>query len=160
MRRAPWFEGTVVVVGAGMAGLAASRQLMQLGHRVVVLEGRDRAGGRVWTRMMSGVDPKTGTTHRAGAEMGGSILTGADSNPLCILARQLDLTWHVIRDPCPLYTKGGAVVDKSIDDKVYKEHNAMLDRLGEWRQETTDPLAINAASLGRELDSLRDGQGP
>lgn len=50
-------KGTVVVVGAGMAGLAAARQLMQLGHRVAVVEGRDRAGGRVWTRRLSGKDP-------------------------------------------------------------------------------------------------------
>jgi NADPH-dependent 2,4-dienoyl-CoA reductase/sulfur reductase-like enzyme len=64
-------KGTVIVVGAGMAGLAAARQLTALGHRVAVVEGRDRAGGRVWTRRMAGVDPNTGFSHQAEGEMVG-----------------------------------------------------------------------------------------
>jgi monoamine oxidase len=40
---------TVIVVGAGMAGLAAAWELSALGHSVTVLEARDRPGGRVHT---------------------------------------------------------------------------------------------------------------
>lgn len=39
----------VIVVGAGLAGLAAAYELVQLGHDVTVLEARTRPGGRVYT---------------------------------------------------------------------------------------------------------------
>jgi monoamine oxidase len=44
--RARKLEGDVVVVGAGLAGLAAARELRRRGLEPVVLEARDRVGGR------------------------------------------------------------------------------------------------------------------
>ncbi|MGV0605134.1 flavin monoamine oxidase family protein [Mycolicibacterium sp. XJ1904] len=51
-----------VVVGAGFAGLAAARELDRLGHDVVVLEGRDRVGGRSSTATIAGVPVDLGGT--------------------------------------------------------------------------------------------------
>src|SRR5262245_57587919 len=39
----------VVIIGAGLAGLAAGYELTQAGHEVTILEARTRPGGRVYT---------------------------------------------------------------------------------------------------------------
>jgi monoamine oxidase len=52
----------VVVVGAGFAGLTAARELDQRGYDVVVLEGRDRVGGRSHTTTVAGVPVDLGAT--------------------------------------------------------------------------------------------------
>jgi monoamine oxidase len=46
-------EADVCVVGAGYAGLTAALRLTQAGASVVVLEARDRVGGRVWTERLA-----------------------------------------------------------------------------------------------------------
>ena len=49
----------VVVAGAGFAGLLAAYRVTQAGHEVVVLEARDRVGGRVWSQELVPGDPRT-----------------------------------------------------------------------------------------------------
>ena len=45
----------MIVVGAGAAGLAAAAALIEAGLSVLVLEARDRVGGRCWTRHIPGL---------------------------------------------------------------------------------------------------------
>lgn len=40
-------SGTIIVIGAGAAGLMAARELARAGRRVTILEARDRCGGRI-----------------------------------------------------------------------------------------------------------------
>jgi monoamine oxidase len=73
-------ECEVCVVGAGYAGLTAARRLAQQGRSVLVLEARDRVGGRIWTQQLSGgsvidrggawLAPKHSAIFALAAEMG------------------------------------------------------------------------------------------
>ena len=66
----------VTVVGAGAAGLACARQLVDSGFEVTVVEGRGRIGGRLWTEEIDGMP----------AEMGASWIHGQRGNVLTELA--------------------------------------------------------------------------
>ena len=53
----------VIVIGAGFAGLIAARDLSQQTNlRVVIVEGRDRIGGRTWTAKALGEEFEMGGT--------------------------------------------------------------------------------------------------
>ena len=106
-------KGNVVIVGASLAGLVTARQLVFMGFKVVVfLEGRARPGGRVRMKKINGDGVE------AAADLGGSVLTGINGNPLGVLARQLELPLHKVRDICPLYLPNGKSVNSEIDSKV------------------------------------------
>ncbi|XP_009117559.1 lysine-specific histone demethylase 1 homolog 2 [Brassica rapa] len=140
-------EGSVIVVGAGLAGLAAARQLLSFGFKVVVLEGRSRPGGRVYTQRMGGKE------RFAAVELGGSVITGLHANPLGVLARQLAIPLHKVRDHCPLYNSEGEVVDKAVDSNVEFGFNKLLDKVAEVREMMGGDA--NKVSLGEVLETLR-----
>ena len=71
-----------LVIGAGLAGLACAQRLIAAGHAVVVLEARQRLGGRIWTDRRQGWP----------IELGASWLHGLETNPLVdLVERQLKL---------------------------------------------------------------------
>lgn len=71
----------VLVIGAGLAGLAAARTLTAQGFQVTVVEARDRIGGRIWTSTLWPDLP---------LDLGASWIHGTDGNPLTALADQIN----------------------------------------------------------------------
>jgi len=74
----------VVVVGAGLAGLTAARQVVANGRSVVVLEARDRVGGRVLGHELSG---------GSYSELGG-MFTGPTQDHIQALARDVGVGFY------------------------------------------------------------------
>ncbi|KAK6946760.1 SWIRM domain [Dillenia turbinata] len=140
-------EASVIIVGAGLAGLAAARQLLSFGFKVVVLEGRNRPGGRVYTQKMGHEG------NFAAVDLGGSVITGIHANPLGVLARQLAIPLHKVRDKCPLYNPDGVLVDKEIDTRIEIIFNKLLAKVTELRQIMGG--FANDISLGSVLETLR-----
>jgi monoamine oxidase len=68
----------VPVIGAGIAGLTAARDLAVDGYDVAILEARERTGGRIWTSHELGLP----------AELGASRIHGFEDNPIARLARR------------------------------------------------------------------------
>lgn len=62
----------VIVVGAGIAGLTAARRLEAAGVEAMIIEARERIGGRAHTSPLDGVD----------VDLGASWVHGTASNPL------------------------------------------------------------------------------
>ncbi|XP_050209817.1 protein FLOWERING LOCUS D [Mercurialis annua] len=144
----------VIIIGAGLAGLAAARQLMRFGFKVSVLEGRKRPGGRVYTMKMEGGG---GNRVFAWADLGGSVLTGTLGNPLGIVARQLGCSLHKVRDKCPLYRFDGNPVDLDMDMKVENAFNRLLDKASKLRQLMGD-VSMDV-SLGAAVETFRQVYG-
>lgn len=70
-----------VVVGAGITGLTAASLLAAAGRDVIVVEARDRIGGRTWTVDVGGVP----------VDLGGSWIHGPIGNPLSTTMSRLGL---------------------------------------------------------------------
>jgi monoamine oxidase len=75
---------SILVAGAGLAGLAAARDLAALDADVTVIDARDRVGGRVWTL-------HDGFADRQHAEAGGDLIDEAQ-HEIRALAEELGLT--------------------------------------------------------------------
>jgi len=95
-RRRP--SADVVVVGAGFAGLTAARQLVKAGRSVVVLEARNRVGGRVVNHDLGG---------GAVSERGGTF-AGPTQDHVLALAQELGVgTFDTYDTGDNVYVSGG-----------------------------------------------------
>jgi putrescine oxidase len=95
-------EADVVVVGAGIAGLSAATRLVEPGREVVVLEARNRVGGRVLNVEIGG----------QANELGGQWVAPYQSRVLALL-RELDIElFPSFRDGSHLYIDGAGKVHR------------------------------------------------
>lgn len=147
-------NGTVIIIGAGCAGLAAARQLRVKGYKVIVLEGRNRPGGRVHTESLWGPPkgPNNASRKHALADLGGSILTGIDGNPLAVVCKQMRIPLSkIISDRVPIYLPDGTEVDPKLDAAVEELYNTILNQSDMLRK---DVEWTNSLSLKDALETL------
>ncbi|MED6242830.1 Lysine-specific histone demethylase 1B [Ataeniobius toweri] len=132
----------VIVIGAGASGLAAARQLQNFGTQVVVLEARDRIGGRVWD------DTSLGVTVGRGAQ----IVNGCVNNPIALMCEQMGIRMHKLGERCDLFQEGGWVTDQAIDKRMDFHFNAILDVVSDWRN---DKSQKQDTPLGEKVQEIK-----
>jgi polyamine oxidase len=134
-------RGHVVVIGAGMAGLAAARQLADAGVNVTVLEARERIGGRMWTDTSLGMP----------IDLGAAWIHGTKGNPLVALANQAGAaTVETDWDDVVVFDAGGEVDAAAVDGAADAWERAQHDVDG-----LTDDAAP-AASVQSALAEVTD----
>ena len=119
----------VCIVGAGYAGLTAAWRLAQAGRSVVVLEARDRVGGRVWTDHLADGTP---------IDRGGAWL-GPGQDRLYALAAEMGIGTY------PTFVTGDNLFLK--DGRVHRYHG-LIPRGLSWAQ------LIGLEVARRRLDAL------
>ncbi len=123
---------SVLIVGAGMAGLAAARSLVDAGWPVRLIEARDRVGGRVYTNRDWGVP----------IEMGASWIHGTAADPMMELARKARA--QVI--PTDYYGWAKLAVDRRLPPVDYDPDP--------WRQFVEQACdRVTGGSLGAAVDA-------
>ncbi|MEM6928447.1 MAG: NAD(P)/FAD-dependent oxidoreductase [Myxococcota bacterium] len=137
----------VVIVGAGVAGLTVANLLGGAGVACVVLEARDRLGGRVWTRDVGGVP----------VDLGGMWVSGTRGSPTAALLRHLG---HRVRS-APLFTLRTPLVDAVTNSRVGAFGKARLakrlsgfrpdEHPASWSLEDAIQHHLDAKGLGGDL---------
>jgi monoamine oxidase len=132
----------VVVVGGGVAGLAAAGRLGAAGRSVILLEARPRLGGRVWTRIL----PQSGKPIELGAE----FIQG-ESAEVLDLVRSGGLTRQDVFEQRE-YTRDGV-------ERPFPDPDAVVGRLLELPHPPDIPVAqllrqYRARFSPDELDSM------
>lgn len=146
--------GRVIVVGAGPAGLASALHLKRNNVEVVVLEARDRVGGRVNSHQSQ--------EFLAPLDLGASIITGIQADarkilrpdPSALLCRQLDIKLHPLEhSELPLFDcETGDLVDPGIDKETENLRDQLMDDAAEELEEKMAEEDAMLRSFGEMLE--------
>jgi monoamine oxidase len=126
----------VVVIGAGMAGLAAAKELKHQGFQVLVLEARDRIGGRVWTSHQWEDMP---------LDLGASWIHGTSNNPITKLADQIEADRiSTSYESSITYDTSGKVLSKDQESNMDELNERITDIIKAAQNQEND-VSIQAA---------------
>ena len=148
---------SVVVIGAGIAGLVAAYELKAVGYRVEVLEARDRVGGRVWTIRGGDRIEQTGRPiQRASFSPGLHFDAGAARIPtshhvILGYARRLGV-------PLEVMVNANRSAGWDFGGRVIQERQALYDLRGDLAallSKAIDRHALDQEATPAELDGLR-----
>jgi monoamine oxidase len=110
----------IIVIGAGMAGLAAARALVDRGYSVTVLEARSAIGGRI----------RTDTSLGAPVDLGASYIHGTRGNPLVELASRFGSeTYDTDAGEELLFDANGAFVPSKLAKKARADYETLFEKL-------------------------------
>ena len=105
----------VLVIGAGISGLAAARTLADIGHDVLVIESRDRIGGRIDT---------SNSWADAPVDLGASWIHGTNNNPIAQIAQQIGAqTVATNGNASEIYGPDGSVLTSSAYNRLMQLQN-------------------------------------
>ena len=153
---------SVVILGAGIAGLVSAYELQQAGYHVTVLEARDRIGGRVWSIRGGDKVVQTGRPdQRAEFDQGLYFNAGAARIPsthrvILGYARRLGV-------PMEVFVNTNRNAGWDFGGKVERERrmvNDMRGRLAELLAKAIDQHALDQTMPKEELAGLRSFLGP
>jgi len=132
----------VLVVGAGIAGLTVANALTQAGVDCVVLEARDRIGGRLHTADLDG----------APVDLGGSWIHTPDGNPMRAFARLAGVPCRGA-NPVPEMAAFGQREGRRLPDAETGELLGLLDRFPDALAELVDRLGADTSGAGDSSNS-------
>lgn len=137
----------VIVIGAGMAGIAAARELQDRGHPVTILEGRERIGGRVWTSKKWKDTPM---------DLGASWIHGTRGNPLTKLAKAAGAkTVATDSDEWPVHDSAGKLLESfdTFASKTWLQIERTLEAASKRQEDQSVLRAIEARTPMAEMDN-------